>query len=61
MSALLPLQNHAPVPETGRQYQVMLLSASAGIMDGDRQEFDLNIREGASVEFISQSYEKSTR
>lgn len=38
--------------------QVMLLSASAGIMDGDRQEFDLNIREGASVEFISQSYEK---
>lgn len=47
-----------PFPKPDGSIQVMLLSASAGIMAGDRQEFNLNIREGAAMEFVSQSYEK---
>ena len=47
-----------PFPQPDGSIQVMLLSASAGSMAGDRQEFDLNILEGASVEVVSQSYEK---
>lgn len=38
--------------------RVMLLTASAGVMAGDRQEFDFHIKTGASLEFLSQSYEK---
>ena len=38
--------------------QVMLLSASAGIMEGDRQEFKFHIQEEAKLEFVSQSYDK---
>lgn len=38
--------------------QVMLLAASAGIMEGDRQEFTFHILPGAKVEFLSQSYDK---
>lgn len=37
---------------------VMLLTASAGIMAGDRQEFDLLVKENAKMEFVSQAYEK---
>ncbi len=40
---------------------VMLLSASAGIMAGDRQEFDFEVKPGASLEFVSQAYEKIHR
>ena len=38
--------------------QVMVLSASAGIMEGDDQEFDLHIKEHTSMEYLSQAYEK---
>lgn len=38
--------------------QVMLLAASAGIMEGDRQEFNFQINSGANIEFTSQSYDK---
>ena len=37
---------------------VMLLTASAGIMAGDRQEFSFSVEEGAHMEFVSQAYEK---
>ncbi len=37
---------------------VMLLIASAGIMAGDRQEFDILVKEHAKMEFVSQAYEK---
>ncbi|MCD7867217.1 MAG: urease accessory protein UreD [Clostridiales bacterium] len=40
---------------------VMLLTASAGIMAGDRQEWDFRIRENAKMEFVSQAYEKIHR
>ena len=38
--------------------QVMLLAASAGILEGDRQEFRLEVQPGAKMEFLSQSYDK---
>ena len=38
--------------------QVMVLAASAGIMEGDRQEFSLSVESGAALEFTSQAYEK---
>jgi urease accessory protein len=38
--------------------QVMLLAASAGILEGDRQEFCLKAETGAKLEFLSQSYDK---
>lgn len=50
-----------PFPRPDGSIQVMLLSASAGIMAGDRQKFDLKILPGASMEFVSQSYEKIHR
>lgn len=38
--------------------QVMVLSASAGIMEGDDQEFEIHIKEKTSMEYLSQAYEK---
>lgn len=38
--------------------QVMILAASAGIMEGDRQEFSFSIQSGAALEVTSQAYEK---
>ncbi|MDO5422356.1 MAG: urease accessory protein UreD [Eubacteriales bacterium] len=38
--------------------RVMLMSASAGILAGDCQEFHIWVKKGASMEFFSQSYEK---
>ena len=37
---------------------VMLLTASDGIMAGDRQEIDVCVRENSNMEFVSQAYEK---
>lgn len=37
---------------------VMCLTASAGIMAGDEQEYAIFASEGAQLEFVSQSYEK---
>ncbi len=38
--------------------KVMLLAASAGIMEGDRQSFKYHVLEGAKLEMLSQAYEK---
>ena len=38
--------------------QVMILSASAGIMEGDVQKFDIHVNPGTSLEYLSQAYEK---
>ena len=38
--------------------QVMILAASAGIMEGDRQNFSFAIETGAALEVTSQAYEK---
>ena len=37
---------------------VMLQVASPGIMAGDRQEIAIHVKQGAQMEFVSQSYEK---
>ena len=37
---------------------VMILTASAGIMEGDIQDISILVREGTNIEFISQAYEK---
>ena len=36
----------------------MPLCASAGIMSGDLQEFSYQVRQGADLEVLSQSFEK---
>lgn len=38
--------------------QVMILSASAGIMEGDVQDFFIHVNENTNMEYLSQSYEK---
>ena len=38
--------------------QVMVLSASAGIMEGDVQKFDIHVNSGTSMEYLSQAYDK---
>lgn len=38
--------------------EIMLMAASAGIMEGDRQDFRFQIDPGASLTFVSQSYDK---
>lgn len=53
-----PYKIMKPFPLKNGGIRVMLLAASAGIMDGDRHEFCFDIREGAHVEFVSQSYDK---
>ncbi len=37
---------------------VMMQTASAGILKGDTQELNFDIRDNASMELVSQSYEK---
>lgn len=58
MSFTAPFKVMRPFYEKKDIMTVMLLTASAGIMAGDRQEFDLHVREGARMEFVSQAYEK---
>lgn len=41
--------------------QVMLLSASAGIMAGDEQSFSFHVTEGTGLEITAQSYDKIFR
>lgn len=53
-----PYKLMSPFKNKDGSIQVMMLSASAGIMEGDEQEFIFQIESGAKVEFISQSYEK---
>ena len=58
VSFTAPFKVMRPFYEKKDIMTVMLLTASAGIMAGDRQEFDLHVREGAKMEFVSQAYEK---
>lgn len=41
--------------------RIMLMSVSAGIMEGDNQNLVIRVLDGASTEIISQSYEKIHR
>lgn len=53
-----PFKIMHPFYENGDFMTVMCLSASAGIMAGDEQNFEITVKEGAKLEFVSQSYEK---
>lgn len=53
-----PFKIMQPFKKKDGSLQVMLLQASAGIMDGDRQRFLFEIDPGVKLEFISQSYDK---
>ena len=50
-----------PFPKKNGGISVMPLCASAGIMEGDRQEFDFFVAEGTELEFLSQSFDKVHR
>lgn len=41
-----------------KRMQIMALSASAGLMEGDRQEINIVAKRDSELEFLSQSYEK---
>ncbi len=58
VSFTAPFKIMSPFYEKKDFMTVMLLTASAGIMAGDQQEFTLRIKEGAKMEFVSQAYEK---
>ena len=53
-----PYKIMKPFPIKNGGIQIMLQTASAGVMDGDQSEFEFRIEEGAKLEFVSQSYEK---
>lgn len=58
MSFTAPYKVMLPFEKKNGGLSVMLMSASAGIMEGDRQEFSFDIGSGADLEFVSQSYDK---
>lgn len=53
-----PFKVMKPFYENQDFMTIMCLTASAGIMEGDEQEFEVLVQEGAKLEFVSQSYEK---
>lgn len=53
-----PFKIMKPFYENQDLMTIMCLTASAGIMEGDEQEFEIFASEGAKLEFVSQSYEK---
>ena len=58
LSFTAPYKVMHPFEKEDGLIQVMLLAASAGIMDGDRQHFAFDVTDGAKLEFTSQAYEK---
>lgn len=53
-----PFKITKPFYDEENQMKVMMLSVSAGIMEGDRQEMLIEVLEDASVTVVSQAYEK---
>ena len=58
VSFTAPYKIMLPFERKDGSIQVMQLTASAGIMEGDRQEFRFEVLPEADLEFISQSYDK---
>ena len=58
VSFTAPFKVMLPFEKKGGGIQVMQLSASAGILEGDRQRFSFEVLPGADLEFVSQSYDK---
>lgn len=53
-----PFKIMKPFPVGERGLQVLVLTASAGIMEGDTQEIEMVAGEGTELEFLTQAYEK---
>lgn len=53
-----PFKIMKPFENRDGSIAVMLLQASAGIMEGDRQLLSLHVKKGARLTFLSQSYDK---
>ena len=55
-----PFYAYAPhsIPELNDCMTIMCLTASAGVMSGDEQHYEMIVEEGAKLEFVSQAYEK---
>lgn len=53
-----PYKVMTPFKKANGGISVMPLCASAGIMNGDRQEFVYHVGEGSNLEMLSQSFEK---
>lgn len=58
VSFTAPFKIIPPFEKPDGGIEVMPLMASAGIMEGDRQEHDIGIGEHSNVKFSSQSFEK---
>ncbi len=61
VSFTAPFKIMRPFYEKKDLMTVMLLTASAGIMAGDVQQFHIHVAENARMEFVSQAYEKIHR
>lgn len=61
VSFTAPFKIMEPFWNKDNSMRVMLLSASAGIMEGDTQEFSIRVKDKAAMEFSSQAYEKIHR
>lgn len=53
-----PFYHHENFMQHDDFMTIMCLTASAGIMAGDEQDYTILVQEGAKLEFVSQSYEK---
>ena len=53
-----PFKVMSPIMKKDGSIQIILLTASAGIMSGDCQKIDIRACSGSSLEFTSQAYEK---
>lgn len=58
VSFTAPFKIMQPFYKSPDYMRVMVLSASAGIMEGDNQEFFIHVKENTSMEYLSQAYEK---
>lgn len=58
ISFTAPFKIMSPFYDQSEWMRVMLLSASAGIMEGDVQEFDIQVGKDARMSFSAQAYEK---
>ena len=58
LSFTAPYKVMTPFPKEDGGISIMPLCASAGIMEGDVQEFIFQISEESNLEFLSQSFDK---
>ena len=58
LSFTAPYKIMMPFKKENGGIQIMPLCASAGIMEGDSQEFSYIVKKGADLEILSQSFEK---